>query len=76
MANSGVETEPAFLAALEALLEVLPISKQYGGDPYTGAVAEASNDFDALESMRRLAFAQELLKPQQLAMLDTPDAGA
>ena len=46
-----------FLTALEAVLEVLPLSARYTGfDPVTAA-APAASDFEALENLRRLALA-------------------
>lgn len=58
--------EPAFLMALEAALNVLPAAALAGGG---GAVAGAAADADALEKLRRLAFAKEVPPPQQLGLL-------
>jgi len=61
--------DATFLTALEALLNVLPpggsMAKGKSEDvPVTGA----SNDFEALEKLRRLAFTEKVPAPQQ-AML-------
>lgn len=68
--TAGVENEPEFKAALEAVLEVLPVSRQFGGDPGSDVVISASSDFEALENLRRLAYSQEIKKPQQLALIE------
>lgn len=69
--KAGVMHEPAFLTAMEALLEVLPPSRAYTGfDPAKAAVPAAS-DFEALENLRRLAFSEQVDEPQQLILLRT-----
>lgn len=69
--KAGVMHEPAFLTAMEALLEVLPPSRAYTGfDPVKAAVPAAS-DFEALENLRRLAFSEQVDEPQQLILLRT-----
>lgn len=58
-----------FLTALEAVLEVLPISARYTGfDPVKAAVPAAS-DFEALENLRRLMFAEQVGTPRQLELV-------
>ncbi|MGE3343072.1 MAG: DUF1156 domain-containing protein [Vicinamibacterales bacterium] len=62
-----LEASPAFITALTAMLEVLPVSATFTrvkGE--TGAVAEAASDFDALEHLRRLMFGERVLVPQRL----------
>ena len=49
-------------------LEVLPPSRSFTGIELDGLAAAASNDFEALENLRRLAFADRLGEPQQLAL--------
>ena len=57
-----------FLTALEAVLEVLPLAARYTGfDPVKAAVPAAS-DFEALENLRRLAFAEQVGTPKQLEL--------
>lgn len=65
----GVMHEPAFLTALEALLEVLPPSRAYTGFDPVKAAEPAASDFEALENLRRLAFSDEVDEPQQLVLL-------
>ena len=71
LTKAGIEKDPAFMAALEAVLEVLPVSRQFGGDPHGATVTAASSDFEALEHLRRLAYAEELPKPQQLVLIES-----
>lgn len=66
LAKAHVDHEPAFLAALEAALEVLPVSKAFSGLELDGDAAQAANDFEALENLRRLAFAAQVDEPKQL----------
>ena len=63
-----VDTEPAFLSALEAVLEVLPVGKGYAKLELPDAAQGAGADFDALESLRRLAFADQVGEPEQLKL--------
>jgi putative DNA methylase len=59
--------------ALQAVLEVLPISARYNGyDPVKNAIPSAS-DFEALEDLRRLDLKDKVPEPQQL-QLDLPEA--
>jgi putative DNA methylase len=64
--RAGVDTEAAFFAALEAVLEVLPPSKAFCGIDYDGDLALAASDFEALEKLRRLAFTEHVDAPDQL----------
>jgi adenine-specific DNA methylase len=67
--ESGVENDPQFLAALEAVLEVLPPSRNFVGfDVAAGDAKSAADDFDALEKLRRLAFSDKVDEPQQLSL--------
>ncbi len=51
--DAGVDNDPQFIAALEAVLEVLPPSRSFVGfDVATGDALSASDDFDALEKLR------------------------
>lgn len=66
--TTGLSKDPRFLAALEAVLEVLPPSRAYTGfDPVKAAIPAAS-DFEALENLRRLAFTEQIDEPQQLEL--------
>ena len=67
--EAGVSGDPQFLTALEAVLEVLPVSKRFTGiDEPAGPVAEAASDFEALEMLRRLAFTDQVDEPTQLEL--------
>jgi putative DNA methylase len=66
--KAQVDGDPAFFAALEAVLEVLPVSKSFSGIDLEGDVAEFGSDFEALENLRKLAFAADVDEPQQLQL--------
>ncbi len=67
--DAGIDGDLQFLAALEAVLEVLPPSRNFVGfDVATGEAKSAADDFDALEKLRRLAFADKVDEPQQLSL--------
>ncbi|NLV45652.1 MAG: DUF1156 domain-containing protein [Candidatus Hydrogenedentes bacterium] len=59
--------EPAFLMALEAILNVLPAPALVSSS--SGPLASAAADADALEKLRKLAFAKEVPAPKQLGLL-------
>ena len=54
--NVGLHKEPRFLAALKALLEVLPMPKSVTKFDLPKGLAAAGSDFEVLENLRRLAF--------------------
>ena len=67
--HGRLDASPGFVTALTAMLEVLPVSSTFTrvkGE--SGAVAEAANDFDALEHLRRLVFSDRVPEPEQLRM--------
>lgn len=64
--RAGVDTEPRFYGALEAVLEVLPPSKAFTGIELPGDAAASGSDFEALEKLRRLAFTEQIDEPSQL----------
>ena len=64
----GLHKEPRFLGALEALLEVLPVSKSFTGFDLPKGLAAAGSDFEALEHLRRLAFAKQIGESEQLKL--------
>jgi len=66
--KAQVDGDPTFFAALEAVLEVLPVSKTFSGIDLEGDVAEFGNDFEALENLRKLAFAKDVDEPAQLKL--------
>lgn len=64
--DGGLSDDPMFLAAMEAVLEVLPPSRTFTHVDLTGDLKSASDDFDALEKLRRLAYADRIDEPKQL----------
>ena len=66
--RSGVASEPLFLSALEAVLEVLPPSRAFTGFDPADAVLPSASDFEVLENLRRLAFADRVDTPTQLGL--------
>jgi adenine-specific DNA methylase len=67
--SNQVDKSSDFQTALLAVLEVLPVSSTYTGfAEEEGEVAEAAKDFDVLESLRRLAFSENVSQPKQLEL--------
>ena len=66
--RDGLAREPRFLAALEAVLEVLPISRAFTGIDLQGEVAASGDDFEALWKLTRLVCGDEIDEPEQLAL--------
>ena len=62
------EHDPAFPAALEAVLEVLPVSSRFTKVELEGETAAAADDFDALYNLFRLAFQDAIDEPEQLKL--------
>ncbi|WP_114988658.1 DUF1156 domain-containing protein [Synechococcus sp. N19] len=67
--DNGLANSADFLTALEAVLEVLPLSARYTGFDPVKAAAPAASDFEALENLRRLALAEEVPAPKQLELV-------
>lgn len=62
-----LDSSLAFITAMTAVLEVLPISTSFGGAVADStAVSEAASDFEALEHLRRLKFTDRIERPQSL----------
>jgi adenine-specific DNA methylase len=68
LTKTGVDNEPIFFAALEAVLEVLPVGKAFSGIDLDGDLAAAGSDFEALENLRRFAFTERVDPPKQLEL--------
>jgi hypothetical protein len=68
LAKHSLANEPVFLLALEAVLEVLPVGKEWSGLDLPDAAEGAGADFDALEKLRRLALSEKVAEPEQLKM--------
>ncbi len=67
--QAGLLDSARFRKTLQAVLEVLPPSKAFTGfDPGKGALEDAASDFEALEKLRRLAFADQIPQPKQIEM--------
>ena len=66
LAKHGMDQDARLFRALEAVLEVLPVSKAFTGMDLQGEAAAASNDFEALYSLSRLAYQNEIDQPEQL----------
>lgn len=66
LAKHSLASEPSFLVALEAVLEVLPVGKEWSGLDLPDTAQGAGADFDALEKLRRLALAEKVAEPEQL----------
>ncbi|MDW8443612.1 MAG: hypothetical protein RML45_04365 [Acetobacteraceae bacterium] len=66
--RTGVLGDARFTQALTCALEVLPPSRRFSGLALAGALAAASDDFEALENLRRLALADRVPEPEQLKL--------
>ena len=67
--RAGVDQDPRFFAALEAVLEVLPMSPNITGIRLTGDdVRAAGNDFEVLYKLSRLAYSDQVDEPDQLTL--------
>ncbi len=64
--------DPSFHNALQAVLEVLPVSKNFTKIDVPKNAEGASSDFEALESLRKLAFTQHVQEPEQLKLALAP----
>ncbi len=73
LAKIGVDKEPIFFAALEAVLEVLPVGKAFSGIDLEGDLGAASSDFEVLENLRKLAFSEQVDAPKQLDLWAEPE---
>jgi hypothetical protein len=67
--REGLESDGVFQATLRAVLEVLPVSPKFSQRKLESKDLEsAAGDFEALEGLRRLAFADRVAEPRQLAL--------
>ena len=69
-----VVEDPRFFAALEAVLEVLPVSRTWTGIDLEGEKAAAGDDFEALWNLARLAWRDRIDEPEQLGFWSNKDA--
>ncbi len=68
LADAGVDRNPRFFAALEAVLEVLPVSRTFTGIDLEGDAAASGSDFEALYNLTRLAYGEHVDEPEQLGL--------
>ena len=68
LTNALVDQDVRFFAALEAVLEVLPVSKAFTGIELEGDAATSGSDFEALYNLARLAYGDEIDEPEQLKL--------
>ena len=68
--DDGLLDDATLLTALEALLNVLPAVASTEKAPKLEAhLAGAASDFDALEKLRKLAFAEQVPEPAKQLLL-------
>ena len=67
LGRAGLDREPRFFAALEAVLEILPPSKTFTGIALEGAVEASGSDFEALYNLYRFAYDDRIDEPDQLS---------
>jgi adenine-specific DNA methylase len=72
--KGGWLTEPTFHVALQAVLEVLPVSATFSKIELTPALTGFGSDFEALENLRRLAFTEHVDEPTLLSKLRIEEA--
>ena len=72
--KGGWLTEPTFHVALQAVLEVLPVSATFSKIELTPALSGFGSDFEALENLRRLAFTEQVDEPTLLSKLRIEEA--
>lgn len=68
--SEHLDNNDSFVAALEAVLEVLPPSASHTRIELKGDLAQASNDFDALFNIRHLKFRDKIDDPAQLKLYE------
>jgi hypothetical protein len=66
--RAGIMGDGNFRPAMQAILEVLPVGTAFSGVDLPADVAGAGSDFEALEKLRRLAFADQVDQPEQLVL--------
>ena len=68
LADARADRNPGFFAALEAVLEVLPVTGAFTGIDLEGDAAAAGSDFEALYHLSRLAYREQVDEPEQLKL--------
>ena len=75
--DNGLLEDATLLTALEALLNVLPAVLSPDKAPKLDAnLAGASSDFEALEKLRKLAFAEQVPEPAKQLLLPISESGS
>ena len=68
LTGTMVDRDPHFFAALEAVLEVLPVSRAFSGIDLEGEAAASGDDFEVLYNLSRLAYSDHFDEPEQLRL--------
>ena len=68
LATAQADRHPHFLPSLEAVLEVLPVSRAFTGIELAGSAAPSGSDFEALYGLVRLAYGDRIDEPAQLKL--------
>ena len=68
LAAARVDQDPRFFASLEAVLEVLPVSRAFTGIDLPGEAAASGSDFETLYHLSRLAYGDRIDEPEQLRL--------
>ena len=73
LSRSGVDQDAQFVASLEAVLEVLPVSMTFTGIELEGDVAASGDDFEILYNLSRFAYSDRVDEPEQLKLWQDED---
>ena len=68
LAGALMDRDARFFSALEAVLEVLPVSKTFTGIELEGEAAASGSDFEVLYKLSRLAYSDRVDEPEQLKL--------
>ncbi|MDE0030308.1 MAG: DUF1156 domain-containing protein [Deltaproteobacteria bacterium] len=68
LATTLVDKDPRFFASLEAVLEVLPVSRVFTGIELAGEAAASGTDFETLYNLSRFAYSDRIDEPEQLKL--------
>ncbi len=73
--RAGIIGDANFRSAMQAILEVLPVGTAFSGIDLPDDATGAGSDFESLEKLRRLAFADQIESPEQLKLVLPPSPG-
>ena len=68
LGEAQMDKDRRFTAALEAVLEVLPVTKTFSGMELEGGVKDSGNDFEALYNLSRLMYGKRMARPRQIEL--------